>query len=445
MADRDVQDKRPSPSFPLPKGEGSGPSAHGATKVINEFSTEAIALQSRPPARLARAVTLTLCLFTLLAVVYAVFAKMDVVITATGRVVPSGKAVVVQSFETATVRSVLARDGQRVKTGDVLVILSPLSTTPGSPLAPLPLPASKPAPGTGASTETPRALLDARLLESLSKLATLDAEVTRRRSERDAIAGVIEQLNASQVLVQKRHAMRDRLARTGHMTEANLIESKLELINLQKEISIQQNRLREAESALNAALQNRTQADAEYKARFPDGLVSIAPKPDAQKPGPAAAPSLVTLVAPTDGVVQWLAPLTVGDTVSATQNLLVVVPENASLAVEALVFNKDIGHLRVNQQAVVKIETFDYTRYGHIDGVVLWVGADAITDPKLGPVYATRVLLKAFETPNIVNGRRGQLAPGMNVTVDVRVTERRMVEYFLAPLLRYKEESLRER
>ena len=73
------------------------------------------------------------------------------------------------------------------------------------------------------------------------------------------------------------------------------------------------------------------------------------------------------------------------------------------------------------------------------------VGADAITDPKLGPVYATRVLLKTFETPNIVNGRRGQLAPGMNVTVDVRVTERRMVEYFLAPLLRYKEESLRER
>ena len=412
---------------------------------VNEFSTEAIALQSRPPARLARVVTLTLCLFTLLAVVYAVFAKMDVVITATGRIVPSGKAVVVQSFETATVRSVLARDGQRVKTGDVLVILSPLNSTPGKPFTALPLPAVKPASATGGSTETPRALLDARLLESLSKLATLDAETTRRRSERDAIAGVIEQLNASQVLVQKRHAMRDRLARSGHMTEANLIESKLELINLQKEISIQQNRLREAESALNAALQGRTQADAEYKARFPDGLVSIAPKPEAQKPGPATAPQLVTLVAPTDGVVQWLAPLTVGDTVSATQNLLVVVPENASLAVEALVFNKDIGHLRVRQQAVVKIETFDYTRYGHIDGVVQWVGADAITDPKLGPVYATRVLLKTFETPNIVNGRRGQLAPGMNVTVDVRVTERRMVEYFLAPLLRYKEESLRER
>jgi hemolysin D len=408
----------------------------------NEFSTEAIALQTRPPSRLARAVTLTLCLFALLAVVYAVFARMDVVITATGRVVPSGKAVIVQAFEPATVRSVLARDGQRVKAGDVLVMLSPLNAQPGKIPAP---PPARPVSTTTAPAEPPRALLDARLLESLTKLATLDAEVTRRRSERDAIAGVIDQLNASMALVNKRHAMRDQLARSGHMTQANLIESKLELINLQKEISIQQNRLREAESALNAALQSRTQADAEYKARFPEGLVAVAPKPEAQKPGPTAAPSLISLVAPTDGVVQWLAPLVAGDTVSATQNLLVVVPENASLAVEALVFNKDIGHLRVSQQAVVKIETFDYTRYGHIDGTVQWVGADAITDPKLGPVYASRVLLKAFETPNIVNGRRGQLAPGMNVTVDVRVTERRMIEYFLAPLLRYKEESLRER
>ncbi|MEK6551167.1 MAG: HlyD family type I secretion periplasmic adaptor subunit, partial [Pseudomonadota bacterium] len=87
----------------------------------------------------------------------------------------------------------------------------------------------------------------------------------------------------------------------------------------------------------------------------------------------------------------------------------------------------------------------DYTRYGHVDGDVRWVGADAITDPKMGPVYATRVTLQTFETPNIVNGQRGKLSPGMNVTVDVRVTERRMIEYFLAPLLRYKEESLRER
>ena len=234
--------------------------------------------------------------------------------------------------------------------------------------------------------------------------------------------------------------MRAGLARSGHLTEANLIESKLEIINLQKEINIQRNRLQEAESALNAALQGRTQADAEYKARFPAGLVEIASRPA----GAGQTPTL-TIKAPVDGIVQWLSPLSVGETVSATQNLLVVVPENASLAVEALVFNKDIGHLRVGQRAIVKIETFDYTRYGHVDGDVRWVGADAITDPKMGPVYATRVTLQTFETPNIVNGQRGKLSPGMNVTVDVRVTERRMIEYFLAPLLRYKEESLRER
>jgi len=410
---------------------------------MNEFSSEALALQTRPPARLARAVTLILCAFALLAMVYAVFAKMDVVITATGRVVPSGKAVVVQAFEPAVVRSVLARDGQRVKVGDVLAIMSPINL-PANKLPVLPV-ATKPAPAIPGG-ESQRALLDARLLETLTKLATLDAEVTRRRSERDAIAGVIEQLNASLVLVLQRHAMRDRMARSGHLTQASLIESKLELINLHKEISIQQNRLREAESALNAALQSRTQADAEYKARYPAGLVTVAIKPGYNATaGSGKDVRMITLSAPNDGVVLWLSPLTIGDTVSATQNLIVLVPENAPLAVEALVFNKDIGHLRVGQSAIVKIETFDYTRYGHVDGTVQWVGADAITDQRLGPVYASRVTLKALETPNIVNGRRGKLAPGMNVTVDVRVTERRMIEYFLAPLLRYKEESLRER
>jgi hemolysin D len=408
----------------------------------NEFSTEAIALQMRPPARLARGVTLTLCVFALLAIVYAWLAHMDIVVTAPGRIVPSGKAVVVQPHEPGIVRIVHVRDGSYVRKGDLLVEMASLRhNTPARPAVSgegIPVAPPRPA-GEGA----PRALLDMRLLESLSKLATLDAEVTRRQSERDAVGGALEHLSASLALVKKKHAMRARLARSGHMTEANLIESKLELINLEKEINAQRNRLQEADAALSAAIQGRTQAETEHKARFPAELVEVARR--AAAPENDGTGGMTKLTAPADGVVQWLAPLTAGEAVSAAQNLLVIVPENAPLEVEALVFNKDIGHLRAGQPAVVKIETFDYTRYGHVEGGVQWVGADAVADPKLGPVYATRVALKGFETPNIVNGRRGQLAAGMNVTVDVRVAERRMIEYFLAPLLRYKEESLRER
>jgi hemolysin D len=412
-------------------------------EALNEFSTAAQALQHRPPARLARAVTLTLCVFAVAAIAYAWLAHMDVVVTAPGRVVPSGKTVVVQSVAPGAVLSLHASEGQSVRAGDVVLTLATADggafRLRGAGDMEIPGENRQVGPGPGAA----QAWLDARLLESLSKLATLDAEVARRRSDRDAVAAVIQQLSASQELVARKHAMRERLARTGHMTESNLIESKLELINVQKELAVQRNRLQETEAALTAAIQSRTQADAEYKARFPAELVEVSRR---AAPGSGhVADGQQVLASPADGIVHWIAAVGPGDPVGAAQNLFVVVPQGAPLEVEALVFNKDVGHLRAGQRAIVKVETYDYTRYGHIEGEVQWMGADAIADPKLGPVFATRVAPRAFETPNTVNGMRGHLAPGMTVTVDVRVAERRVIEYFLAPLFRYKEESLRER
>ena len=136
---------------------------------------------------------------------------------------------------------------------------------------------------------------------------------------------------------------------------------------------------------------------------------------------------------------------TIGGVVTQAQPLLTIAPEEGPLEIDAQVQNRDAGHLRAGQTVVVKVESFDYTRYGTLTGEVLWVGADAMQDPKQGPVYPLRVRLAQWQTPNSVNGRPGKLLPGMNVTADVRVAERRLIEYFLAPLLRYREETLRER
>ena len=87
----------------------------------------------------------------------------------------------------------------------------------------------------------------------------------------------------------------------------------------------------------------------------------------------------------------------------------------------------------------------DFTRFGYIEGTVQWVGTDAINDSKLGPVYPVRIQLSKAETPNLVNGLRGTVTAGMSVTSDIRTGERRMIEYFIAPMLRYKQEALRER
>jgi hemolysin D len=124
---------------------------------------------------------------------------------------------------------------------------------------------------------------------------------------------------------------------------------------------------------------------------------------------------------------------------------MTIVPENTLLELEAQVLNRDIGHVRVGQRVINKVEAYDFTRYGYIEGEVLWVGTDAVQDPKLGPVFPVRIGLAQTHMPTAVNGRVGEVKAGMTVTADIRTDERRLLEYLVAPMLRYKQEALRER
>jgi hemolysin D len=121
----------------------------------------------------------------------------------------------------------------------------------------------------------------------------------------------------------------------------------------------------------------------------------------------------------------------------------VIVPGDNPLEVEAFVENKDIGFVQAGQAAEVKIETFPFTRYGTLRGRVIQVSGDAIQDEKRGLVYAARVKLE--QATLRVDGKTVNLTPGMAVTVEIKTGKRRVVEYFLSPLLQYRDESLRER
>ncbi|BBA32640.1 HlyD family secretion protein [Methylocaldum marinum] len=151
----------------------------------------------------------------------------------------------------------------------------------------------------------------------------------------------------------------------------------------------------------------------------------------------------MTLAAPVDGVVQQLAVHTVGGVVTPAQPLLVIVPRDNPLEVEAFIQNKDIGFVNAGQEAEVKIETFPFTKYGTIPAKVMQVSNDAIQDEKRGLIYAARVALS--HATMVVEEKAVNLTPGMAVTVEIKTGKRRLIEYFLSPLLQYEDESLRER
>lgn len=150
-----------------------------------------------------------------------------------------------------------------------------------------------------------------------------------------------------------------------------------------------------------------------------------------------------TLRAPVDGTVQQLAVHTVGGVVTPAQPLMVVVPEDDVLEIEAAVRNKDIGFVAAGQPADVKLETFTFTRYGSIPGRVVAVSADAVADERQGLVYTARVALLRASLE--VDGRMVSLAPGMAATVEVKTGRRRIIDFLLDPILRRGRESLRER
>ena len=151
----------------------------------------------------------------------------------------------------------------------------------------------------------------------------------------------------------------------------------------------------------------------------------------------------LTITAPVTGAVQELAVHTVGGVVSPGEELLKIVPERATIEVEALLQNKDIGFIREGQLAEVKVDTFNFTRYGLIDARVLNISNDSVEDARLGWVFKLRL---ALEQDTIrVEDRVVKLSPGMAITAEVKTGKRRLIEFFLSPLLRYKQESVRER
>ncbi|MEO3958300.1 HlyD family type I secretion periplasmic adaptor subunit, partial [Chromobacterium piscinae] len=153
--------------------------------------------------------------------------------------------------------------------------------------------------------------------------------------------------------------------------------------------------------------------------------------------------ALTQLTAPVSGSVQQLAIHTVGGVVTEAQPLLAVVPANEALEVEAQIENKDIGFVRPGQAVTVKVESFPYTRYGYLDGVVETVSHDAQQDEKRGLLFPARIRLK--QSHLVIDGARVNLSAGMAVSAEIKTGKRRVIDYFLSPLQEHVGEGMRER
>ncbi len=435
-----------------------------------QFLPAALALQEIPVHPAPRVAMGLILVFAIIAIVWAVLGKIDIVATATGRLIPDERSKVVQPRETSVVRAIHVRDGQSVAAGDLLIELdateaSADTTRLGEDLLAARLDAARArallaALETGSSpalpvdldgVDGPRRAAEQRLLEGeysayATRLKQIDAEIARREAEEQATREVVAKLTQTAPIARQRAQDYKALLEKSFVSRHGWLEQEQASIELEHDLAAQKATLVELHAALLEGKRQRSALIAEARRQALDRLHEAEQKAVELSQELAKAvnrDSLMRLTAPVGGTVQQLAVHTVGGVVTPAQPLLVIVPRDKPLEVEAFVANKDIGFVHAGQEAKVKLETFPFTKYGTIKGRITHVSSDAIQDEKLGLGYAARVRL-ARHTMR-VEDKTVNLTSGMAVAVEIKTGKRRVIEYFLSPLMQYSDESLRER
>ncbi|HSE58969.1 MAG TPA: HlyD family type I secretion periplasmic adaptor subunit, partial [Nitrospiraceae bacterium] len=291
-------------------------------------------------------------------------------------------------------------------------------------------------------------LLRDQLAEYRARVEAAHSLVEQRRAAVDATGENIRRLEATVPIEAERAAAYRRLLDHQYVSKMDYLQFEQQRIDKAQELAQNRQKLVQDRAALAEAEKNARALVSEFQQSKQAELsaaetkaVSLAQQ--VVKAGQKA--ELQTLVSPIDGVVQQLVVHTVGGVVTPAQSLLIVVPQDHPVEVEAQVENKDVGFVQEGQEVEIKIETFPFTIYGTVPGKVLSVSDDAVPldKEKGGLVYATRVSMDRATMQ--VEGKPVHLSPGMAVTVEIKTGRRRVMEYLLSPLLKSVKESLRER
>jgi hemolysin D len=410
-----------------------------------QFLPAALSLQEQPVSSTARLTGRILMAIVLVALLWSVLGHMDIIVNATGKIIPSGYTKTIESVDVASVRAVHVTEGQTVKAGDVLVELdtsapdaehdkasgdamlatlqmaraqamihaldAPGNSHHGPQLSPMPyIPAEQ--------WQAAQRQLDGQYQDFLAKLTRLDGDIAHFAQ---ALPLATQRANDFKAL-SKDH----------DVSEHAWLEKEQARIDLEGQLQDAKNQ--------RTALIAQTRKEA-HDALTEGSKIAAASTQDARRAGEHS--KLLQLTAPVDGTVQQLNVHTVGGVVPAAQPLMQIVPQSNTVEVEAFMENKDVGFVQEGQSAEVKIDAFDYTKYGTIPARVTHVSRDAIQDDKKGLIYAVKVALD--QSAMNVEGRHLALSAGMSVNVEIKTGTRRVIEYLLSPLVQHQHESLNER
>jgi hemolysin D len=445
------------------------PSVRPRPAVVAQFQSDAIEVEERTPPRIARLTLYSVVGLIVAAVTWASVSHVDMIVTAQGKLITTRPNLVVQPLETSVIREIHVRAGDVVNRGDALATLDP--TFSQADLDQL---------------RTRVAALDATINRLKAELGGYDFVVTDSANSDDVLQGKMFLQRRTFYETQLRNfdaqiASAQANLKTGQDEEAVLVQRLETMTSIEtmrgtlmaKEVGSKLNLLLsrdarlEVESNLSRVRGNlvdyehkveKARADQQVfaedfrKTAYQDLVETLAKRNSAAEDLKKVElrRQLVMLKAPADAIVLEIASRTVGSVVREAETLFVLVPRDVPLQAEVNVEGKDIGQVAVGQPVRIKFEAFPFQKYGTGSGAVRVVSQDSFTpDPKAegarrptAPYY--RVLVDISDAHLRLPSERSHMIPGMAVTAEMKVGRRSVISYFLYPLLRGLDESIRE-
>ena len=423
---------------------------------LHEFKPLLIEIEDKPLNPLGRIILYLVLAIMVFATAWLILAKVDVVVSAQGKVIPSGEIKILKPLESGVVSKIFVKESDKVKKGDILIQIDPTVTDASLSSKQDDL----------AVINSDIALLEALINESnlskdeLNKLNS--SQISLYNSQKQILASTYEsnkaKLNSAKLDIKANESEVNRLslllgkeeeAKTRLQKVLDLIAKKeyeeisKNIINLKEQKDIALYRLKESNKKLEEIIEENQKAIKTIKSNWIETSLSKEKEKrelSAQINAILFSNKTQQIKSPVDGFVGKLLVHTEGGVVNPNDNLISIVPSDAPLIIKANVLNKDIGFLKPGQEVAVKIDTFSFQKYGLLHGNIIEISKDAIEDEKLGLIYEIKIKPKSLDIK--VEGEIKQLEIGMSVIAEVKTGKRRVIELFIYPIIKYMDEGL---
>lgn len=433
--------------------------------TAREFQSDARQIDEQLPPASERVVLYVLTALIACGIVWASIAKVDRVVVAHGKLVTTAATIVVQPLETSVVRSLNAKIGDTVHKGDALATLDPTFsmadaeqlrdkiTSFDAQIARLEAEIADKPYVPNVNDDEARLQLAiwtqstgeyAAKLESFDKqIGETEAKITTKTADQDA-------LKPRLAIARELESMRHELFKKQVGTKINYLDAEAQRMQIERDMQLAANECLELEQALNRLRADKAAYVAGFRQKFGEDLVQARRDRDAavkQLDKAARRNEVTMLAAPADAIVLDVAQRSVGSVMKEAEPLYTLVPLDSPLEAEVLVEGRDVGHVRAAAVARVKLEAWPFQKHGTLAGELRTISGDAFKpdprkDGEAEPYYKARIKLTSLQLRNVPPSFR--LIPGMTVTAEIKAGDRSVLSYFLYPLMRGLDESIRE-